>query len=177
MKLPASSNSSTGGAAMPFWSLRTVLGRWRIQAWPWLSIETLETWPHTHLLGSAGHDGSTSKCGIMRGGVGACAEAAVRWPESAMAAASAMTAERLFASIGVSSILLCGSAPMLPQMNRQARGGLRPQGYPVGQLGQWAGGRPLSRHRRSPRAGSASKNVRLRRHYNCKCCLNYTFID
>src|SRR5262252_6279442 len=69
MKLPASSNSSTGGAALSLWSLRTVLGRWRIQAWPWLSSETLETWPHTHLLGSIGHDGSTSKRGIMRGGL------------------------------------------------------------------------------------------------------------
>src|SRR5260370_16215426 len=144
MKLPASSNSSTGGAAMPFWSLRTVLGRWRIQAWPWLSIETLETWPHTHLLGSFGHDGSTSKCGIMRGSVGACAETAVRWPESAMAAASAMTAERLFASIGVSSILLCGIASDAAANEAAGAGDLPSQGYPVGRRGQWAGVRPLA---------------------------------
>src|SRR5215470_16711623 len=100
MKLPASSNSSTGGAAMPFWSLRTVVGRWRIQAWPWLSIETLETWPHTHLLGNFGHDGSTSKCGIMRGGAGVCAEAAVTWPDSAMAATKAKKVKRGCACIG-----------------------------------------------------------------------------
>src|SRR5262249_47812768 len=68
---------------------------------PWLSIETLETWPHTHLLGSFGHDGSTSKCGIMRGGWGACAQTAVIWPESAMAATNAMKAERVFAYIGI----------------------------------------------------------------------------
>src|SRR5215471_2353355 len=84
---------------MPFWSLRTVLGRWRIQAWPWLSIETLETWPHTHLPGSFGHDGSTSKCGIIRGGCRVCAAAVVTWPESATAARSAMKAERVFACI------------------------------------------------------------------------------
>src|SRR5215470_12354598 len=138
MKLPASSNSSTGGAAMPFWSLRTVVGRWRIQAWPWLSIETLETWPHTHLLGSFGHDGSTSKCGIMRGGVGACAEAAVRWPESAMAAASAMTAERLFAGIGVFLDFACGSPPMPAQMKAAGAGRSPATAYPVGRRGQWA---------------------------------------
>src|ERR1700736_5446980 len=85
---------------MLFWSLRTVDGRCRIQAWPWLSIETLETWPHTHLLGSFGHDGSTSKCGIMRGGCGACAEAVATWPESAMTATNAMKVERVFACIG-----------------------------------------------------------------------------
>src|SRR5260370_13926618 len=93
MKLPASSNSSTGGAAMAFWSLRTELGRCRIQAWPWLSIETLETWPHTHLSGSFGHDGSTSKCGIMRGAFCACAEAAVNRPRSAKDAAQSNCAE------------------------------------------------------------------------------------
>src|SRR6202035_2218728 len=100
MKFPASSNSSTGGGAMLFWSLRTVDGRCRIQACPWLSIDTLDTWPHTHLLGSFGHDGSTSKCGIMRGFGGTCAVAAPMWPQSTMAAAKAVTAERVFACIG-----------------------------------------------------------------------------
>src|SRR5262249_61157078 len=66
MKLPASSNSSTGGAALSRWSARTVLGRCRIQAWPRSSIETLDTWPHTYLLGSLGQDGSTSNFGISR---------------------------------------------------------------------------------------------------------------
>src|SRR5215467_4580790 len=66
MKLPASSNSSTGGAALSFWSFLTVVGRCRIQAWPRSSIETLDTWPHTHLLGRLGQDGSTSNLGISR---------------------------------------------------------------------------------------------------------------
>jgi hypothetical protein len=66
MKFPASSNSNTGGAAIDFWSARTVLGRCRIQAWPWWSIETLDTWPHTYLLGSFGHEGSGSNIGTSR---------------------------------------------------------------------------------------------------------------
>src|SRR6267142_6179781 len=66
MKLPASSNSSTGGAALSRWSARTLVGRCRIQAWPRSSIETLDTWPHTYLLGSLGQDGSTSNFGISR---------------------------------------------------------------------------------------------------------------
>src|SRR5262249_4817298 len=68
MKLPASSNSSTGGAALSFWSFLTVVGRCRIHAWPRSSIETLDTSPHTYLLGSLGQDASTSNFGISRVG-------------------------------------------------------------------------------------------------------------
>jgi hypothetical protein len=77
--------------------LRTVLGRCKIHALPSLSIETLETWPHTHLLGSFGHDGSTSKCGIMRGeafGASAAAEATAPPRLAATMAAEAAMAAR-----------------------------------------------------------------------------------
>src|SRR5258708_571981 len=67
MKLPFSSNSSTGGAAIAFWSARTDVGRCNTQAWPRLSIETLDTWPQTHLLGSFAQLASASNFGISRG--------------------------------------------------------------------------------------------------------------
>src|SRR5580704_13165237 len=116
MKLPASSNSNTGGGAMLFWSLRTELGRCRIQAWPWLSIDTLETCPHTHLLGRLGHDGSTSKCGIMRGAfTGACAETEVVWPDRAMMATNAMTTERaLCIGIPPRLVIMCSCSIFPP---------------------------------------------------------------
>src|SRR5712675_3123875 len=102
MKFPASSNSSTGGAAMAFWSARTVLGRCRIQAWPCSSIDTLETWPHTHLLGSLAQLASTSNLGISRAGV-VCAAAGVAKLPCARPMTTAPTAamtERVVAPIG-----------------------------------------------------------------------------
>src|SRR5262245_2946244 len=95
MKLPASSNSRTGGAALSRWSARTVVGRCRIQAWPRSSIDTLDTWPHTYLLGSLGQDGSTSNFGISR----VCASAAFStWPTS-MATADTASRIRMVARI------------------------------------------------------------------------------
>src|ERR1700686_3445778 len=107
MKLPASSNSSTGGAAIAFWSLRTVLGRCKIQALPSLSIDTLETWPHTHLPGSVGQDGSTSNFGIIRGGVrevwAAAGDAHPPIPQAAMRTPAANAVRnRVVACIGTS---------------------------------------------------------------------------
>src|SRR5437763_11351542 len=75
-KFPFSSNSSTGGAAIDFWSARTVVGRCNTQAWPRLSIETLDTWPQTHLLGSLAQDASASNFGISR--AGDCADVGAR---------------------------------------------------------------------------------------------------
>src|SRR5262245_8757508 len=75
---------------MAFWSARTELGRCSIQAFPCSSIETLETWPHTHLLGNFAQDGSTSNFGVSRASVRkGCANA--RCP-STMATAAAITA-------------------------------------------------------------------------------------
>jgi hypothetical protein len=96
------------------------------------------------LLGSVGHDGSTSKCGIIRGGVGACADAATTWPESATAAASAITTERVFAGIGVSSVSQIDfMSSIASDAITTARGFMRGdlswgQNYLVGQQGQWA---------------------------------------
>src|SRR5271170_1674350 len=109
MKFPASSNSSTGGAAIAFWSARTVLGRCRIQAWPWLSIETLDTWPQTYLLGSLGHDGSGSNIGTSRVcGAGVCAARRplnAAWPSATTATAVMM--ERVTASMGTLQLSAC----------------------------------------------------------------------
>src|ERR1700716_478368 len=116
MKLPASSNSSTGGAALSFWSRRTVLGRCRIHALPCSSIETLDTWPHSHLLGILGHDGSTSKRGISRG----CAAAGVSdppWPSTKKTAAHAEMKERVVAVMSTSLLHRVVVAPVI------ARGG------------------------------------------------------
>ena len=112
MKLPSSSNSRTGGAALSFWSARTVLGRCRIQAWPCSSIETLDTWPQTHLLGSFGQVGSTSKRGTSRiCGAGACAETGGEAPKAiATTSASAVAAERMSV---VMKILPCSSFSLL----------------------------------------------------------------
>src|SRR5262245_53189575 len=99
MKLPASSNSSTGGAALSFWSARTVDGRCRIQAWPRSSIDTLETWPHTYLLGSWGQDGSTSNFGISR--VWAAAGPSRPSGVATRTAATAISKERVCTRMGL----------------------------------------------------------------------------
>src|SRR6266566_4995836 len=90
MKFPAASNSRTGGAALSFWSSRTLLGRCRIQALSCASKEMDETWPQTHLAGSFGQVGSGSNLGIMRG-AGAAREGATALWGRAMVARNAVT--------------------------------------------------------------------------------------
>src|SRR5882762_4583893 len=90
MKLPAASNSRIGGAALSFWSSRTLLGRCRTQALSCSSKEMLDTWPHTHFGGSLGQVGSTSNLGIMRG-AGAASEGATALWGRAMVARNAVS--------------------------------------------------------------------------------------
>src|SRR5258708_37471867 len=94
MKFPAASNSRIGGAALSFWSSRTLLGRCRTQALSCSSKEMLDTWPHTHLAGSLGQVGSTSNLGIMRGAGAASEESTPLW-RSAMVATNASRRTRV----------------------------------------------------------------------------------
>src|SRR5579871_3926679 len=55
-----------------------------------------------------------------------------------MAAVKATAAQRVFACIGVSSVLLYGSRAMPPRNEAAGVVTLRSQAYPVGQQGQWA---------------------------------------
>src|SRR5258708_3336221 len=94
MKFPAASNSNTGGAALSFWSSRTLLGRCRIQALSCSSNDTLDTWPHTHLAGSLGQVGPTSNLGIMCG-AGAANELSTPLWRVAMAATDTSSRTRI----------------------------------------------------------------------------------
>ncbi len=86
---------------MDFWSARTVLGRCRIQAWPWLSIDTLDTWPHTYLLGSFGHEGSGSNTGTSRVWAVCAATGPTKGAWASAMTAKAASAQRVTASMGI----------------------------------------------------------------------------
>src|SRR5262245_38757029 len=96
-KLPLSSNSRTGGAALPFWSSRIVLGRCSTQAWPLSSIDTLDTWPHSHRLGSfaqfaSGRNFGTSRSCVRNGCAGED-DTQPNWWIATMAATDAATTD------------------------------------------------------------------------------------
>jgi hypothetical protein len=90
MKLPAGSNTITGGAAIAACSGFTVRGRCSSQTLSCASMAKLEASPSFHFSGTLGHDASTSNFGKLR----SCASAAVK-SRHVLAASAAMSAGRV----------------------------------------------------------------------------------